>query len=122
MTMGLAPPCVVVEQHAGTAVRRWKTKYCFDTTDGGRLEPLPEFEFELIDNNNPHEHQRHSPRQYRLYMDGEPACGGQYHYDVESAEHRALAVSLSYAYHRRDQIYSDHQAAKHALYRKLAET
>lgn len=116
MTMGLAPPAVLVEQHAGEHIRRWFAHYCFDTTDDGRLEPLPIFDFTLRINDN-----QFDKRPYRLYEGNYPSGGGQYHYDVESAEARALAVVLSYAHHRRDSIYSHHQKLKHELYRKLAQ-
>ncbi len=103
----LAPPYVVAEMEPSelsNAVRLWRSEWLFDTTDNGRLEPLPEFLFEL------RPALLSDKRSFRLYMDGKPCIGCQWQYDVEGALRAVDHVTASYAYHRRASIHAHHQA------------
>ncbi len=102
--MNLAPPFVLLEVPAPEGAQRaWRPEYTFDTTDNGRMEPLPEFLFEL----------RHEPdtkdrngRVLRLYQDGQPCIGAQWQYSIGSTLHSIEHVVGSYAHHRRALIYA----------------
>lgn len=96
------------------ALYRWASVYNFDTTDGGRIETLPIFLFVLRREEEPDPEKRkgdHKRRPYRLYMDGKPCSGGQWHWSKEQAAHHANSVIQAYASHRRELIYAEQQAA-----------
>lgn len=96
------------------ALYRWASVYNFDTTDGGRIETLPIFLFVLRREREPDPEKRkgdYKRRPYRLYMDGKPCTGGQWHWSKEQAAHHANSIIQAYAAHRRELIYAEQQAA-----------
>lgn len=118
--LNTAPPHTIVEVAAASGVlRAWRPIYNFDTTDGGRLEPLPDFLFELKE--EPSGTRTKYPRPYRLYLDGAPCLGSQWQSDIDGAMHSIEHVVGSYAHQRRSSIYAAQQAAHHALIREKGE-
>jgi hypothetical protein len=106
--LNTAPPHTIVEVAAASGVlRAWRPIYNFDTTDGGRLEPLTDFLFELKEESSGT--RTRSPRPYRLYLDGFPCLGAQWQYDIDGAIHSIEHVVGSYAHHRRSSVYAAQQ-------------
>jgi hypothetical protein len=118
--LSTAPPHTIVEIATASGVlRAWRPIYNFDTTDGGRLEPLSDFLFELKE--EPSGTRTKYPRTFRLYLDGAPCLGAQWQSDIDGALRSIEHVVGSYAHHRRSSIYAAQQAAHHALVREKGE-
>lgn len=102
--MNLALPYILLEVAPSDGSQRaWKPEYTFDTTDAGRMEPLPEFLFELKVEENSTDRRG---RILRLYQDGHPCLGAQWQYGVASTLHSINHVVSSYAHNRRATIYA----------------
>lgn len=93
--------------HDDSVVAKWQPEVFFDVTHGGFYEPLPPLVFEVKNEKD------QKNRIYRLYTDGVPATGGQWHYDLESAFERAEYVSANYIFNRKGRIENQYRMVRH---------
>ena len=93
--------------HDETVLAKWQAHIFFDVTHGGKYEPMSPLIFEVKA-----EIDFHKKRTMRLYEDGVPSLGGQWHSQLETAFMRAEYVASCYIHRRRQIIENEHRMVR----------